>query len=191
MTRVQTADQRRRARFEAVMATVYEPLQRYLARRADPETAADALADAALVVWRRLDEVPDGAELPWCYAVARRCLANQRRGRDRRLRLVQRVAAHTEGAGTAPSLTSAADAELHDALGRLGDDDRELLRLWAWEQLTPAEIAVVFGLTPNAVSIRLHRARQKLAESLGAATGGKDAPLRGHERGGSPKEVAT
>jgi RNA polymerase sigma-70 factor (ECF subfamily) len=40
------------------------------------------------------------------------------------------------------------------------------LRMWAWEQLAPAEIAEVLGITANAVSIRLHRAREKLREEL-------------------------
>lgn len=37
------------------------------------------------------------------------------------------------------------DAELETALSWLGDSDRELLHLWAWEGLEPAEIAVVIG----------------------------------------------
>ena len=51
-------------------------------------------------------------------------------------------------------------------MARLRPDEAELLRLWAWEQLGPAEIAAVLDLTPNAVSIRLHRARGKLKEIL-------------------------
>ena len=50
-------------------AEVYEPLQRYLRRRAHADDAADALADTLLVVWRRLDDVPDDP-LPWCYGAA-------------------------------------------------------------------------------------------------------------------------
>jgi RNA polymerase sigma-70 factor, ECF subfamily len=40
----------------------------------------------ALTAWRRLDEVPDPA-LPWLLGVARRVVANQRRGEQRRERL--------------------------------------------------------------------------------------------------------
>jgi RNA polymerase sigma-70 factor (ECF subfamily) len=49
----------RRERFERVAGEVSEPLQRYLRRRAPAADAADALADTLLVVWRRLDDVPD------------------------------------------------------------------------------------------------------------------------------------
>ena len=58
------------------------------------------------------------------------------------------------------------DTVLDDALARLRPDDAELLRLWAWEQLTPAEIATVLDITANAASIRLHRARAKLKDQL-------------------------
>ena len=46
------------------------------------------------------------------------------------------------------------------------------------------EIAQVTGLTPNAVSIRLHRAKQKLAAQLGknAAAAGHNLHDRGSER---------
>ncbi len=51
-------------------------------------------------------------------------------------------------------------------MAALRPEDAELLRLSAWEQLTPAEIAAVLDLTPNAVSIRLHRARASLRDRL-------------------------
>jgi len=58
------------------------------------------------------------------------------------------------------------DPVLHDALGSLSVSDQEVLRLWAWEDLAPSEIAVVLGVSANAVSIRLHRAKGHLAEAL-------------------------
>ncbi|MDQ0596313.1 DNA-directed RNA polymerase specialized sigma24 family protein [Streptomyces canus] len=69
--------------------------------------------------------------------------------------------------------------ELHAALGTLGALDREVVLLWAWEGLTPREIAEVTGLTPNAVSIRLHRAKKKLAALLDR----KNDDMAGHEMG--------
>jgi RNA polymerase sigma-70 factor (ECF subfamily) len=59
------------------------------------------------------------------------------------------------------------DDALHTAIGKLSEAERELLRLWAWEELEPREIAQVLGITPNAVSIRLHRAKKKIAALLG------------------------
>ena len=45
--------------------------------------------------------------------------------------------------------------------------------LWAWEELAPREIATVTGLTANAVSIRLHRAKKRLAAELDRKIAGR------------------
>ncbi|NNF10240.1 MAG: sigma-70 family RNA polymerase sigma factor, partial [Acidimicrobiia bacterium] len=137
---------------------VYEPLQRYLRRRAASSDADELLDDVLLVLWRRLDDIPPGAVLPWCYGVARRALANQRRSTRRRRNLLERL-------GSSPASVSMNDVdvpELEVAFEQLGEADRELLRLWAWEELEPREIAVVLGITVNAASLRLGRAKQRL-----------------------------
>ena len=184
-------DPARVARMERLAAAVYEPLQRYLRRRTDPETAADVLADSLLVLWQRLDDVPPDGELPWAYGVARRCLANAERSRRRQLRLVDRLAG--ERAVPAAQPGDGGDERLDAALTRLREDDRELLRLWAWEQLEAREIAAVLGITANAAAIRLHRARNRLAGLLGrpgdAGAGGKSGRPGGQEQGDRAEEV--
>lgn len=168
----------RHARFEALVPELLEPLRRFLARRTDAATADDALADTLLVCWRRLDDVPPDAALPWAYGVARHCLANAERSARRQGRLAARVATVDPPAAVVPGpgQQGHGDGRLHDALARLTDTEAELVRLWAWEQLTPAEIAGVLDLTPNAVSIRLHRAREKLKALLRKTEAGS-----GHE----------
>lgn len=167
------ARQRQRARFEELAHVVVEPLHRYLLRRTGADMVDDILAETMLVLWRRIDDVPGVGPapdsrpdpddvLPWCYGVARGCLANARRADGRRLRLVDRLvrAQERQPAGEADH------SDLHAALAALGALDREVVRLWAWEGLTPRQIAEATGLTSNAVSIRLHRAKKKLAEQL-------------------------
>ncbi len=154
----------RRARFEALAPGLIEPLRRYLARRTDPTTADDVLADTMLVCWRRLDDVPDEA-LPWAYGVARNCLANVERSGRRQQRLAAKIAVVDPPTESMPGPGEHDDA-LAEALDALRAEDAELLRLWAWEQLAPGEIATVLGITANAASIRLHRAREKLREQL-------------------------
>ncbi len=102
------------------------------------------------------------AELPWCYAVARNCLANAQRSARRQRGLLLRLVRLPPRAefGDAQDLP---DDALYRALASLKPNDRELLRLWAWEELRPAEIAVVLETTTNAVNIRQHRARRRLA----------------------------
>jgi len=163
-----------RERFEAIVAEVIEPVRRFLARRTDRDTADDVLAETLLVCWRRLDDVPDQA-LPWVYGVARHCLANAERGERRQRRLAARITV-VDPPEEAVREPDPPDARVSAALAALRPDEAELLRLWAWEQLGPAEIAEVLGVTANAVSIRLHRARGKFVDALGKIDG--DA---GHE----------
>ena len=153
----------REVRFTALACLVAVPLRKYVGRRTDPDTAEDVLAETFVVLWRRLEDIPADNPLPWCYAVTRRCLANATRAAHRQQRLVKRLTLVRPREHIEPILD---DADLYLALGRLSEQDRELVRLWAWEQLTPQEIAVVLGVTPNAARIRLHRARAKLGQLL-------------------------
>ncbi len=148
--------------FEAIAGVVFDPLQRYFRRRLSPEDASDAFAETLAVIWRRLDEVPPVEPLPWCYGVARRVLANYRRGLRRQMRLVDRLNAQP----AQPSFEADTDPEMEAAMARLPDADREVLRLWAWEGLGPGELGPVLGVTVNAATLRLSRAKKRLAIEL-------------------------
>ena len=165
----------RRERFESLVSRAYVPLLRYLRRRTDPDVADDVLADTLLVLWRRIDDVPAEAELPWCIGVARGCLANAVRAKTRHLRLLRRLAdeavAHDHAADEG-------DPELDQAMQRLRPADREVLTLWAWDGLQPKDIAVVLGVSANAAGIRLHRAMARLRAEL--ETGRRDGRGAGH-----------
>lgn len=167
----------RRERFEAVVAEVFDPLQRYVRRRTGAEGAEDVLADVLMTVWRRLDDLPNGNPLPWCYGIARRTLANARRGRRRHLKLVQRLETEPQAEFVPDHAEAGPDSELSEALDSLSADDREILRLWAWEQLEPREIAPVLDISVNAATLRLSRARSRLAGRLVR----QDDAASGHE----------
>lgn len=167
----------RRHKFEAIAEEVFEPLQRYLLRRALPTDAEDGLSEVMLIVWRRLNDAPADRPLPWCYGIARKVLANQQRGRRRHLRLVEKIQSEPVAISSADPADVGPDPELADALSALPDGDREVIRLWAWEQLEPREIAPVLGISVNAASLRLSRARKRLAEKLS----GQDHTPSGHK----------
>ena len=154
----------RRDRFEEIAPGLIEPVRRFLARRTDPATADDVLAETLLVCWRRAEELPE-EPLQWVYGVARNCLHNADRSARRQQRLAARIATVDPPAEVVPAPVEP-DDDIAVAIAALRPDDAELLRLWAWEQLTPAEIAVVLDITSNAASIRLHRAREKLKDQL-------------------------
>jgi RNA polymerase sigma-70 factor, ECF subfamily len=161
-TRADDGDVEARARFEEIAREILEPLRRFLARRTDPATADDALADTLLVCWRRYDELP-AEPLPFAYGVARLCLANAERGARRQRRVAGKIAT-LDPPREAPDPVG--DDRLAEAMDALSPDDADLLRLWAWEQLAAGEIATVLDITPNAASIRLHRAKEKLRTEL-------------------------
>ncbi|MFB4300832.1 RNA polymerase sigma factor [Actinomadura sp. NTSP31] len=155
--------------FAAVYATTYRGLLGYALRRCDtPDDAADVVAETFTIAWRRAADIPagDGARL-WLYGVARRVLANHRRG-------VQRHAHKTAALRAELSAPAHDDSPVAEVFRTLPDRDRELLTLVAWEGLTVPEIAAVLGCSRNAASIRLHRARKRFARALQAA--GIDQP---------------
>ncbi len=123
----------RRDRFESVAPGLIDPVRRFLARRTDPDTAEDVLAETLLVCWRRADDLPEPL-LPWVYGVARNCLHNAERSARRQRRVAARVATVDPPAESSPGPEDR-DDEVTAALAALRPQDAELLRLWAWEQL--------------------------------------------------------
>ncbi|WP_432942969.1 RNA polymerase sigma factor [Kribbella sp. CA-253562] len=158
----------RRERFEQVFGTHREAVLGYLLRRTgSSHDAADLLADTFVVVWRRLDEVPGGDQTkPWLYGVARRVLANHRRGEGRRNALADRLRDELVETSTPSPEPVDGDSATARAFRALPEQDRELLTLVAWEDLDTAQIATVLGCSRNAVRIRLHRARKRFAKLL-------------------------
>jgi RNA polymerase sigma factor (sigma-70 family) len=162
-------------RFHDLYASTHSDLLAYVMRRAQtPEDAADTIAETYLTAWRALNKLPAGdrARL-WLFGVARNLLlksARQHRVRDalseRLAHELRTTAAVTDTPRSDPRL-----AHLRAGLDSLSDQDRELLTLTAWEQLSPREIAEVMGLSANAVRVRLHRARIRLSRQFGEDAG--------------------
>ena len=160
-------------RFAVLFNRTHQPLLAYAVRRvADPADAADIVAETFLVAWRRLDEVPpDEQARPWLFGVARRVLANYYRGEHRRLALGERLRTSLHEVVPPPQV-GATVVEI--AMERLSPDDRELLRLVAWEDLAREEIAMVLQVPRATVRVRLHRARRRLLAEM--QTVESDAP---------------
>lgn len=167
---------------EAAFAAIYHrhagAVMGYALRRSDPDDAADVVAETFVVAWRRLAAIPDEPDTkPWLLGVARRVLANQRRGTRRRDELVKKVATYLtprfddvagiDGIGEA--------AVVVEALNSLPAKERELLMLVAWEELTPSEIAVALGTSGSVVRKRLFRARKRLAAAVERIEGERSA----------------
>ncbi len=170
-------------RFREIYTAHHEDLWRYCLRRiSTPAEAEDVLGDVFTVAWRRLDDIPPNESArPWLFGVARHHLQNHwrqsSRHREVHLRLVSEAAIAAE---ESPDQDDDRSAHVLDALGRLSEADAEVLRLVVWEELPHSEIAKVMDCSENAVAIRVHRARRRLAEHLSAALTADTPPASTH-----------
>jgi RNA polymerase sigma-70 factor (ECF subfamily) len=156
----------RRVRFELLYGRHAAAVKAYVMRRAGESIADDVVAEVFVVCWRRFEDVP-AEPLPWLLGVARRVLSTQWRGEKRREALAQRLQHDSNPAAATVHLSE--DGVLADALGRLSENDRELLLLIAWDGMTPSGAAAVLGIKPATARVRLLRARRRLTVALGRA----------------------
>ncbi|MFC5727359.1 MULTISPECIES: RNA polymerase sigma factor [Nocardioides] len=163
--------------FRRLYAEHFDAVLGFALRRCDrPEDAGDVTADTFVVAWRRLRHVPEGdGTRPWLYGVARRVLANHRRGEGRRAALGDRLRHQLREAMADISEEVVQRADVSDAMSRLSARDEEVLQLHLWEGLESREIAEVLGLPGAVVRPRLSRAKVRLRDLLG-----NDPPGPGH-----------
>ena len=70
------------------------------------------------MIWRGLEDIPEEYSLPWCYSVARYCLANEQRSARRQRGLVARVT-RLSPPPILDQIPDMPDPELHAALSAL------------------------------------------------------------------------
>ncbi len=167
-----TGEREFRAVFDAHFRDVWCFARRRCACSAD---ADDISAEVFAIAWRRREDLPTDQARLWLFGVARRVLANHRRTVGRQARLWAQMA-REPGVGPADGGVPEADGRLRDALAALSEEDRELLMMRAWDDLPVSDIAILLHCTPNAVSLRLYKARRRLAAELGW----KEPAAKGH-----------
>ncbi|MDP9866686.1 MULTISPECIES: RNA polymerase sigma factor [Streptosporangium] len=155
--------------FDWMFRTFYEPVWAYAARRVGLAVADDIASCTFHTAWRKRHRIPrddDRAVVAWLYRVAWGHVRNATRGECRRQRLaglLRQLPPDPPGGGSRDEEVRGA---METAMARLRPKDGEVLRLHYWEDLAVEEIGRILGLTPNAVRVRLCRARLRLAESL-------------------------
>lgn len=146
--------------FEGLYRDHATAVYRYLLRRAPAADAEDLTADVLVTAWRRRDDVPADAVLPWLYRTAGYVLANHRR---KIVPLpVEELPEERDDDGD-PALAAVADDDVRVALAALSERDRQILVLHAWEGLGGAELAQVLGISRGGADAALSRARARLA----------------------------
>lgn len=148
---------------EVVYETHARELVRFATGIVGHDDAPDVVADAFL----RLVTSPAWAEARdrralWFRAVTFEAGSSHRSAIRRRTR-ERTAAANTNLVSPAPEL---ADERLRDALDQLSVQQRAVVVLTYWQDLRPADVAKLLGITEGSVRKQLARARKRLRGAL-------------------------
>ncbi len=130
----------------------------------NPSEAEDIAQDALLRAWRRRSTLREADRRnQWLSTIVR----NEAFRQHSRVRPDPTSEIETyEGAEDAQVVATVERADLHAALKRLNERDRQLLELRYGEDLTQSAIARRLGIPEGTVKVRLHRARDKLRRAF-------------------------
>jgi RNA polymerase sigma-70 factor (ECF subfamily) len=159
-------------RFTALYDTFHPRVHAYAVSRAGRQLAEEVTSETFCVAWRRFGDLPD-PPLPWLLGIARNVLRESFRAQARRDSLDAELRAWTSAAELADGDVGEAVVEratVLQALATLSGDDRELLTLVAWQDLSPRQAAKVVGCSTATYFVRLHRARKRLERALSVAS---------------------
>lgn len=158
--------------FEAFYAHHVRAVSGYVARRTQ-DGAEDVVSETFITAWRRRADIPEDRAAAWLYRTAAHHMAHARRSTARHTRIVDKVSALPETPApdiaddvTDDMVSDLAAQRVRKAIDSLPPGDQEILRLWAWENLSPKDIALVLGLPGVHVRMKLSRARKKLRKKL-------------------------
>ena len=148
-------------------------IHRFVARRVGTHAADDVLSETFLLAFDQRGRF-DGAYAsarPWLYGIAANLMRRLQRSEIRRWRAIAAIGHTTEPAfddDANERLDSAARLPMMAAvLASLNEGDRHVLLLFAWEDLSYAEIAVALDIPIGTVRSRLNRARTQMRAVLG------------------------
>ena|SRR5947209_6444346 len=155
----------------------FKAVHRYLARRVGRDRAEDLASQTFTVAFARRTtfrtDVTDAR--PWLLGIATNLLMNERRAEQRSLETVDRIQAQP-----VPSAAELADNGLDHgvaaALAALDPDQRDVLLLFAWGELSYEEIAVALAIPIGTVRSRMSRARGYLRGRLEPSVRSEEDP---------------
>lgn len=160
--------------FEVLFDRYADFIYNFAFRRTGSWDSAEEIVSAVfLEAWRQRQRVEtlDGSIRPWLTGVALNLIRRHWRDADRLRRASLRLAAdhHHDHAGDVADRLDAEQqmARILDTLDDLPGDQREVLELWAWEELSYRDISRVLGIPLGTVRSRLHRGRERLQHGRG------------------------
>jgi len=161
--------------FSAVFDRHFAVIHRYLARRVGKGRADDLAAQTFVVAFDRRGTFSAAAASarPWLFGIATNVLRNELRSERRMLAAIARLGPAGSGdlvdevERTLARADAAEDAaRVAGALARLDSDQRDVLLLHAWGELSNQEIADALIIPAGTVRSRLARARATLQRTL-------------------------
>lgn len=155
--------------FDALFTAHVGPVFRFIVRRAARVDADDLTADVFATAWRRREDVPAGAELPWLYRTAGFVVANH----HRKHRPILLHVVPDDGDPDRPQWVDGAD-DVRQVMSELSARDQRILLLSAWDGLSGDQLAEVLGISRGGADAALSRARSRLRAAwakLDAAAG--------------------
>ncbi len=160
-------------RLERVLVAQHARFLDLLRRRAGGTADAEEILHAAYAraLERGLPEADDEGLVAWFLRVLRNAWIDQGRRRAAERRALEREAVERAADVALPELRAAVCACLHDLLPGLAPEHADVVRQVDLEERRVADVARAAGITANAASVRLHRARRALKDQLVRACG--------------------
>jgi RNA polymerase sigma-70 factor (ECF subfamily) len=143
--------------------------RRALRQLRDRPRAEDATQETFAAIWRSASSYkPErGPGAPWLFAVARNAVFNQMRARVPTP--IEPPDTITDEPGPSEQAETATEsARVHRAVAQLSPEQRAVIELAYWKELSQSEIAEALGLPLGTVKTRTRRALARLADMLDA-----------------------
>jgi RNA polymerase sigma factor (sigma-70 family) len=164
--------------FDAVFREHFAPVYQFIARRVGQALAEDLAAEVFATAYRRRAAYQPGLGSPrsWLYGIAANVVRKHWRDEQQLLELDARLARDSLGPLPVAEFADASDERviaamlaprIAGALAALKRDQREVLLLHAWADLSHEEIAAALGIAQGTARSRLSRARAALRALVG------------------------
>jgi RNA polymerase sigma-70 factor (ECF subfamily) len=128
---------------------------------AAPSDVPDLVQEILLQIWRSLAHFRGQSSIDtWTYRIALNVALTWKRSNRRRKRWLPKEAVDPDSLGRHHADEHEAERVLREFLPALGEVDRAILLLFLDNQ-SPQQMAATLGMTENAISVRLHRIRQR------------------------------
>lgn len=138
-----------------------------------PQLADEAVSQCFVQLAKRIQTLQSLSEPQvscYLYRSVKNCAIDLARSEEKHSALsavMARDADRTAGDDVTPGVKMDERASMiADALERLSPADREIIRLFYYEELSQKEIAEKLQIRPSSVASRLHRARNRLGDIL-------------------------